>query len=88
VPGTLPPATQENGVRAGFQNQRSLPRELLPVRELEARVVRRANGVLDQQAAPGATQALERFVLLYPTVDLSPILSTPLVPASAETASA
>jgi hypothetical protein len=40
------------------------------------------------KADPGATQALERLVRLYPNVDLSPILSTPLVPAPAETGSA
>jgi hypothetical protein len=40
------------------------------------------------KADPGATQALERLVRLYPNVDLSPILSTPLVPASAEAGSA
>ena len=40
------------------------------------------------KADPGATHALERLVRIYPTVDLSPILSTPLVPASAEAGSA
>ena len=40
------------------------------------------------EADPGATQALERLVRLYPTVDLSPILSAPLVPAFLEAGSA